>query len=91
MQTFSAALIDLVLAEKVDREVAANAASNRHDFLIALDRAVKEKAAHTFAELEPVPDLEPDDSPEPDPPAHDTPDEPVPPAASMPKLRVAGT
>jgi twitching motility protein PilT len=41
MQTFTKALIDLVLADKVDREVAANAASNRHDFLVALERAVK--------------------------------------------------
>src|SRR5690242_18768994 len=45
MQTFSKALIELVLDEKVDREIAANAASNRHDFLIALDRAMKEQAA----------------------------------------------
>src|ERR671939_250234 len=44
MQTFSEALIHLVLEEKVDREVAANAASNRHDFLIALERALKEQA-----------------------------------------------
>ena len=44
MQTFSEALIQLVLDEKVDREVAANASSNRHDFLIALDRALKEQA-----------------------------------------------
>jgi twitching motility protein PilT len=43
MQTFSKALIDLVLGEHVDRETAANAASNRHDFEIALVRA--EKAA----------------------------------------------
>jgi twitching motility protein PilT len=41
MQTFSKALIGLVLAGFVDREVAANAASNRHDFEIALDRAEK--------------------------------------------------
>jgi len=41
MQTFTKALIDLVLGEKVDREIAANASSNRHDFLVALERAVK--------------------------------------------------
>jgi len=29
---------------QVDREVAANAANNKHDFLVALDRAVKERA-----------------------------------------------
>jgi twitching motility protein PilT len=41
MQTFSKALIDLVLAGLVEREVAANAATNRHDFEVALARAEK--------------------------------------------------
>jgi twitching motility protein PilT len=41
MQTFSQALIDLVLEGLVDRETAANAATNRHDFEIALERAFK--------------------------------------------------
>jgi twitching motility protein PilT len=45
MQTFSQALISLVLAGDVDREVAANAATNRHDFLVALEHAVKERKA----------------------------------------------
>jgi twitching motility protein PilT len=36
MQTVTQALIELVIAGEVDREVAAGAASNRHDFLIAL-------------------------------------------------------
>jgi twitching motility protein PilT len=44
MQTFTAALIDLVLSGQIDEEVAANAASNRHDFLIELERALKEQA-----------------------------------------------
>jgi twitching motility protein PilT len=44
MQTFTKALIDLVLDGKVDRDVAANASSNRHDFLVALERAVKQQA-----------------------------------------------
>jgi twitching motility protein PilT len=44
MQTFSQALIDLVLAGTVEREVAATAAPNRHDFLIQLDRAEKMRA-----------------------------------------------
>jgi twitching motility protein PilT len=44
MQTFTKALIDLVLAQKLERDVAANAATNRHDFLIALERALKEQA-----------------------------------------------
>ena len=41
MQTFSKALIRLVLDGLVEREVALNAATNRHDFEIALDRAEK--------------------------------------------------
>jgi twitching motility protein PilT len=44
MQTFTQALISLVLGEIVDKETAANAAGNKHDFLVALDKAVKEKA-----------------------------------------------
>jgi twitching motility protein PilT len=44
MQTFSRALIDLVISGKVDQEVAANAATNRHDFLIALEHALKSQA-----------------------------------------------
>ena len=45
MQTLSKALIDLVLAGRVEREVAAAAAPNRHDFLITLERAEKARAA----------------------------------------------
>ena len=41
MQTFSKSLIWLVLDGLVEREIAANAATNRHDFEIALDRAEK--------------------------------------------------
>lgn len=44
MQTFTQALIGLVLGGVVDTETAAGAAGNRHDFLVALDRALKEKA-----------------------------------------------
>jgi len=44
MQTLSKALIALVVAGDVDRETAANAAPNRHDFLIALDHSLKEQA-----------------------------------------------
>jgi twitching motility protein PilT len=91
MQTFSKALIQLVLEEKVDREVAANAASNRHDFLIALDRALKQQAVETVADLEPLPDSGEDaasaESPEsPESPADETSDE----ATELPRLRVAG-
>jgi twitching motility protein PilT len=51
MQTFSQALIDHVLDGRVDSEVAANAATNRHDFLVELEQAVKRKRA---AEARPV-------------------------------------
>jgi twitching motility protein PilT len=44
MQTLNKALIDHVIAGDVDQEVAASAAPNRHDFMIALDRAMKEHA-----------------------------------------------
>jgi twitching motility protein PilT len=44
MQTFERALIDLVVRGDVDRETAANAAGSRHDFLVALDRSLKEQA-----------------------------------------------
>ena len=79
MQTFSKALIDLVLAGLVDREVAANAATNRHDFEIALDRAeklvlTKQVAAEARGEAPPAP------PPEDDRRADD----------GMPALRVAG-
>jgi twitching motility protein PilT len=47
MQTFSQALIDLVISGEVDREVAANAATNRHDFLVKLDHALKQHAVDT--------------------------------------------
>jgi twitching motility protein PilT len=44
MQTFMQALLDLVVTGQVEQEVAANAATNRHDFLVALDRALKTDA-----------------------------------------------
>ncbi len=50
MQTFSQALIKLVLSGEVDRETAANAASNRHDFLVMLERAEKLARVDTEAE-----------------------------------------
>ncbi len=45
MQTFSNALIQLVLDDQIDKEVAANAATNRHDFLVELDQALMRQAA----------------------------------------------
>ena len=50
MQTFTQALIQLVLAGSIDREVAANAATHRHDFLVALERAEKVQRAANAAE-----------------------------------------
>jgi twitching motility protein PilT len=66
MQTFQQALIELVMRGQVDVEVAANAAGNRHDFLIALEREQKVQA---FAEKgpEPAPTLEPELEPEAEP------------------------
>src|SRR5215470_13779371 len=84
MQTFSKALIQLVLEEKVDREIAANAASNRHDFLIALDRAIKEQAVAATAHLDSVPDPEPEEDPE------AAADEAAEADEGLPRLRVAG-
>jgi twitching motility protein PilT len=60
MQTFSQALIKLVVGGEIDREVAANAATNRHDFLVALERAEKQRvadkrAAEEAAKPEPPP------------------------------------
>ena len=38
MQTFEQALIERVLAGELEAEIAADAATNQHDFLVALDR-----------------------------------------------------
>jgi twitching motility protein PilT len=54
MQTFQMALIEAVVDGSIDREVAANAASNRHDFLVALERELKARAAKAAAEAAPV-------------------------------------
>lgn len=49
MQTFVQALIGLVLAGLIEREDAANAATNRHDFEVALDFALKQYKAGATA------------------------------------------
>ncbi len=57
MQSFTQALIGLVVAGVVDRETAANAATSRHDFLVALDFALKQQAvAEQVAEAPPEED-----------------------------------
>jgi twitching motility protein PilT len=71
MQTMSAALIDLVLAGSVDDETAATAAPNRHDFMIALQRALKEQAVVAAASAE-VEAAEAADSTDLEPPAEPT-------------------
>jgi len=65
MQTFTQALIGLVLAGDVERELAADASSNRHDFLVELDQALKRQAigsddkTNTQPEQAPNPEDEP--------------------------------
>ena len=76
MQTFARALITLVLEGLVERETAANAATNRHDFEIALDHAEKLALTKKVAsgEVEAPGRAEPVGSPD----------------DAMPALRVAG-
>jgi twitching motility protein PilT len=67
MQTFQQALIDLVLRGDVEEEIAANAATNKHDFLVALESAAKRQRlaegpaeAEVAAEADGHGELEPD-------------------------------
>jgi twitching motility protein PilT len=63
MQTLTNALIELVVSGDVDQETAAAAAPNRHDFMIALGRALKEQAVQESgheAEDAPEEEAEPD-------------------------------
>jgi twitching motility protein PilT len=69
MQTFQKALIDKVLDGTVDREIAANASSSRHDFMVALEYAEKAQAAgidHNASSSAIVDEPEPDVEPEPE-------------------------
>jgi twitching motility protein PilT len=69
MQTFQKALIDKVLDGTIDRDVAANASSSRHDFMVALEHAEKSQAAgldHNASSSAMVQD-EPEPEPEPEP------------------------
>ena len=58
MQSFSQALIALVVSGEIDQETAASAATNRHDFLVELEHALKYKdaTAREAAEAEAAPD-----------------------------------
>jgi hypothetical protein len=68
MQSFSTALIDLVVSGQVDREVAANAATNRHDFLVTLEHSLKQQKVDVAAtEKQTKADEERDREPEPEP------------------------
>jgi twitching motility protein PilT len=49
MQSFSQHLVQLVLAELVDVETAANAASNRHDFELAVQQALRRRQVEESA------------------------------------------
>ena len=70
MQTFQKALIDKVLDGTIDRDVAANASSSRHDFMVALEHAEKSQAAgldhnaSSSAMVEEEPEPEPEPEPE---------------------------
>jgi twitching motility protein PilT len=69
MQTFQKALIDKVLDGTIDRDVAANASSSRHDFMVALEHAEKSQAAgldHNASSSAMVEEPEPEE-PEPEP------------------------
>jgi len=83
MQSFSKALIQLVLAGLVDREIAANAATNRHDFEIALDRAEKVERTKQSAPTET--ESENEEAPAPALAAPERPKD-----EGLPALRVAG-
>jgi twitching motility protein PilT len=63
MQTFSQSLIELVIKDEIDREVAADASTNRHDFLVSLEHALKRKGAVEREEAERV---ETETNPEPE-------------------------
>jgi twitching motility protein PilT len=63
MQTFGQSLIQLVLSDEIDRDVAADASSNKHDFLVSLEHALKRKGATEREEEERV---EAEENPEPE-------------------------
>jgi twitching motility protein PilT len=76
MQTFEQALIELVVSGDIDRDVAANAATNQHDFMVALEHSLKRQAAGVTKE---------DDVPQAAPPEEPEEEQPI------PALRVAST
>jgi twitching motility protein PilT len=84
MQSFSQHLVQLVLEDVVDLETAAAAATNRHDFEIAVQRALREQRASA-----PVSDEQPD-APDPAAGGEDMAEE-AQEEQPMPGLRLAST
>ena len=80
MQTFQDALIELVVSGEIDSEVAANAATNRHDFLVALEHALKRQKAGIEHDR-PLSEMAP-----PEEPAQSEPE-----SNGLPGLRLAGS
>jgi twitching motility protein PilT len=78
MQTFTQSLITLVVDGVVDQETAANAATNRHDFLVTLERALKQQRADIKAAQK-----------EEEPPPQEEPKEEQAPELEVPQLRLA--
>jgi twitching motility protein PilT len=76
MQTFTQSLIALVVDGVVDQETAANAATNRHDFLVTVERALKQQRADIRLE-------------EKEQEQQQKPEEVEPPAPEVPALRLA--
>jgi twitching motility protein PilT len=74
MQTFEQALIELVIVGAIESDVAANAATNQHDFRVSLEHALKRQVAGITKEQEAM-------QPEPEP-------EPAPEEEPMPNLRI---
>jgi twitching motility protein PilT len=68
MQTFTQSLIELVLSGNVDQETAANAATNRHDFLVSLERSLKVQRAENAVEEQEKQEEEATPEPEPEVP-----------------------
>jgi Tfp pilus assembly ATPase PilU len=70
MQSFSQHLVQLVLEDLVEEDVAANAATNRHDFEMAVQQALKRRradekaaaAAEAEAEAEEAEEAQPEEA-----------------------------
>jgi twitching motility protein PilT len=54
MQSFQQALINLVVSDTVEADVAASASTNKHDFLVKLDYALKQRRAEEKGWVDPL-------------------------------------